>query len=213
MALTFTKPIEEMPAVTPDELIEYMRKNAPELLDAVVKDLTASDVHQTTALGNEKDKPRSLKERLATMEGKKPDAVDEPDDGATTKAWSIPFRVLKADGDQQLVFGWASVSTKGGVPIVDKQDDIITSAELEKAAYDFVLYSRTQGDMHARRGVGRMVESCVFTAEKQAALGIDLGMEGWWVGFKVDDTGVWKRIKAGELPEFSIGGKGERVQA
>ena len=68
------------------------------------------------------------------------------------------------------------------------------------------------GDMHERMGVGRLVESMVFTKQKQDALGIDLGLVGWFVGFKVDDDGVWKRIKAGELPEFSIGGKAVRSE-
>ena len=67
--------------------------------------------------------------------------------------------------------------------------------------------------MHERMGVGRCVESMMFTKQKQDSLGIDLGLIGWWVGFKVDDVGVWKRIKAGELPEFSIGGKASREMA
>lgn len=121
--------------------------------------------------------------------------------------------VVKFDADKQLIFGWASISTEGGEDVIDKQGDIIPTAELENAAYDFVLYHRTQGDMHERMGVGRMVESMMFTVEKQQAMGIDLGMEGWWVGFKVDDPGVWKRIKEGVLPEFSIGGKATRVDA
>lgn len=121
-----------------------------------------------------------------------------------------PCRVCKVDEDRQLVFGWASVCTQDGQAVIDKQGDIIPPDELENAAYEFNLYCRKQGDMHDRLGVGRLVESMVFTAEKQAALGIDLGMEGWWVGFKVDDPAVWKRIKAGDLPEFSIGGKATR---
>ena len=62
------------------------------------------------------------------------------------------------------------------------------------------------------RGVGRMIESMMFTCEKQDALGICLNMEGWWLGFKVDDPNTWAQIKRGELPEFSIGGKGDRKE-
>ncbi len=122
----------------------------------------------------------------------------------------IEFDVRKTDEDQQLVFGWASICSIGGEDVVDKQDDIIPEDELEKAAYDFALYCRQQGDMHERMGVGRLVESMMFTKQKQEALGVDLGLTGWWIGFRVDDPGVWKRIKAGELPEFSIGGKARR---
>ncbi|HZT90295.1 MAG TPA: XkdF-like putative serine protease domain-containing protein [Stellaceae bacterium] len=126
--------------------------------------------------------------------------------------WRLPFEVRKAEPEQQLIFGWASVVTKNGELVVDKQQDVIEPAELEKAAYEFVLYSRAQGDMHEKVGVGRMIESMVFTKEKQDALGIvvkdEAGrqIEGWWIGFKVDDPGVWAAHKQGERPEFSIGG-------
>lgn len=127
--------------------------------------------------------------------------------------WSMPFEIIKTDEDEQLVFGWASISSVNGELVIDKQDDIIPEHELERAAYEYVLYCRQQGDMHERMGVGRLVESMVFTKQKQQVLGIDLGLSGWFVGFKVDDAGVWKRIKSGDLPEFSIGGKAVRASS
>jgi broad specificity phosphatase PhoE/cation transport regulator ChaB len=136
--------------------------------------------------------------------------IDLTVEGGTDADWEIPLDIIKADADRQLVFGWASISSVGGEMVVDKQEDIIPEDELETAAYDFVLYHRQQGDMHDRMGVGRLVESMMFTKQKQDALGIDLGLVGWFVGFKVDDAGVWKRIKEGDLPEFSIGGKATR---
>ena len=81
-------------------------------------------------------------------------------------------------------------------PIIDKQDDVIMPEDLEKAAYDFVLYSRDQGDMHEQKGVGRLIESMVFTKQKQDLLGIDLGLQGWFVGFRVDSPAVWKALRA-----------------
>jgi hypothetical protein len=122
------------------------------------------------------------------------------------KAWSTTLQVTKADPDQQLIFGWASVVTKGGQPVIDHQSDIIPVEELERAAYDYVLYARDHSDMHREMGCGRLVESLVFTTEKQAALGIDLGFEGWFVGFRIDDPGLWAAHKRGERPELSIGG-------
>lgn len=126
--------------------------------------------------------------------------------------WSIPFKITKADPDQQLIFGWASVVEKEGHLVIDKQGDIILPEDLEKAAYDFVLYARQHGDMHKNIGTGRLVESMVFTKEKQAALGIDLKKVGWFVGFRVDDPEVWQANKRGDLPEFSIGGSGKRIE-
>jgi len=122
-------------------------------------------------------------------------------------SWSLPLDIRKMVPDQQLIFGWASVVEKGGVAVIDSQDDVIPVAELENAAYEFVLHSRQQGDMHATVGVGRLVESMVFTKEKQDVLGIDLGMVAWWTGFRVDCPDVWAAHKRGDRPEFSIGGQ------
>lgn len=117
-----------------------------------------------------------------------------------------------APDDQMLVYGWASVTEKDGQIVVDSQDDVITTDDLVKAAHEFVLSSRRHADMHmAGSHVGDIVESLVFTADVQKALGIDLGQIGWFIGVKVSDPAVWKRIKSGEYKAFSIGGTGKRV--
>lgn len=127
--------------------------------------------------------------------------------------WTSPLDVRKLDEDKQQVFGWASVVEKDGKLIVDKQGDMIEPTVLESAAYEYVLSSRSQTDMHERHGVGRLIESTVFTTEKQKAMGIDLGQVGWWVGFQVDDDALWAAHKRGERPEFSIGGRAASVEA
>jgi hypothetical protein len=132
--------------------------------------------------------------------------VNEDDPAAAAQKTLGIFKAVEVKADEHLIFGWASVVTKGGKLIVDKQGDVIEPAELENAAYEFVLNARDHGHMHRTIGTGRMVESMVFTDEKQKALGIDLGQEGWFVGFKVDEPAVWDAHKRGELPEFSIGG-------
>ena len=170
------------------------------------KDATVSDTHVPSALGGEKPKARSFKdvigERAKIIAEKKDDPLD----------WSIPFTIAKADADQQLIFGWASIVEKDGALIIDKQGDAILPVDLEKAAYDFVLTARNHGDMHDTIGTGRLVESMVFTKDKQAALGIDLGKVGWWTGFKVDSPEVWAAHKRGDRPDFSIGGSGVREE-
>ena len=117
----------------------------------------------------------------------------------------------KIDEDERLVFGWFSVVEQGGELVKDTQGEYIEPRELEKAAYDYVLDARLAGEGHVRKGVGQLVESIVFTMEKQEALGIDLGCIGWWGGFHIDDDSVWDKIKKGEYPMFSIGGTGTRV--
>ncbi|KKL27450.1 hypothetical protein LCGC14_2385060, partial [marine sediment metagenome] len=180
--------------------------------------------------GTNAELPKTVRDRLSTKEQSQWRAVwnsvfaDTQDEGKAFAAansaikksevdWSLDFKINKID-DQHLVFGWLSVAIdKSGDVIVDSQGDIIEPEELEKAAYDFTLFSRQAGDMHKKtEGIGQLVESMVFTVEKQEVLGIPEGTVpiGWWVGFKIQDEDVWKRIKSGELKAFSIGGKAIR---
>jgi hypothetical protein len=119
--------------------------------------------------------------------------------------------VSKAD-DKQQVFGWFSVVEKAGKRVKDRQRDRMTPEEMEAMAYRYVLESREGGEMHKRTGVGKMIESMVFTEEKQKALGIDLGKVGWWGGLQVTDKEVWKRVRDGKYTAFSIHGKGRRIK-
>jgi len=135
-------------------------------------------------------------------------------DGKWTKIekFSALVKFKSFDTEKRQVFGWASiVKTKDGEVIKDTQNDVITVDELEKGAYTFVKTSRVAGEMHEKIGVGTLVESMVFTKEKQEALGIAKGTmpEGWWVGFEVDGD-VFEKVKSGEYSAFSIGGTGKR---
>lgn len=132
-----------------------------------------------------------------------------------TKARGQPHRltVMKSDDDKRLVFGWANVAVRvDGEQIVDWQQDAIDTEELEKAAYEYVAEFGTAGEMHRRGGIGRVIESIVFTKEKANALGIpqDILPEGWWIGFKITDDEVWDKVKDGEYLMFSIEGKAIR---
>lgn len=150
---------------------------------------------------------------------------DEPviDDDVDGDGFDFTLKVTKAQPDKQLVFGWASITHVNGELIVDKQDDAIMLLDnaagetgLESAAYDFTLHSREHASMHAKRDTGKLIESMVFTPEKEAA-GIVAKNEkgetiyGWWTGFKISDPEVWKAAKEGHLPEFSIGGRATHV--
>jgi cation transport regulator ChaB len=130
-----------------------------------------------------------------------------PKDDAAPRI-DMMFEVAKADADQNLVFGWLSVATKGNDLVVDTEGHVIRPEVLERAAYDFVVKSRLAGEMHRRIGIGNgLVESMMFTEEKQKALGIDLGKVGLWVGFRVDDE-AFAKVKDGTYRAFSLGGTG-----
>ena len=126
------------------------------------------------------------------------------------------FSVFKTDDDKRLVFGWASVSiTVDGEQLLDRQKDMIDPEDLEEAVYEYVLNFRDTGEEHVStmRKKGKLVESCVFTAEKQKAIGIPEGILpiGWWIGFKIEDDAAWEKVKNGTYRMFSIEGKANRV--
>lgn len=124
----------------------------------------------------------------------------------------ITGKVAKVDRDKFLVFGWASVAVDAeGKAVVDSQGDIIDIADLEKAAYNFVLSDGYGSEMHTGKYVARLVESIVFTDEKIAALGLEGTIQrGWWCGFKIHDAEVWQKVQMGEYTMFSIGGRATR---
>lgn len=125
------------------------------------------------------------------------------------------FKIQKQNEDKQIAFGWAyQCKTKSGEQLVDHSGDVVDVSEIEKAAYRFVKLYREGSDNHERGGIGVVIESMVFTKEKAEALGIPAGVmpEGWWVGFEVTDTDVWKKIKDGTYTMFSIEGTASRVE-
>jgi len=129
------------------------------------------------------------------------------------ETWERRIEIAKTDEDQCLVFGWLSrVVDANGAEIVDQQGDIIPVAELERAAYEFMLDSRSADVMHDEAAIGKAVESFVSTPEKRAAMGAanDDQSVGWWVGFRVAPETMAK-VKAGLLAELSIGGSAQRV--
>ncbi len=137
--------------------------------------------------------------------------IPEPKDKKTVT--KCRFEIKKFNNDQMLAFGWANVAVRAsGEQIEDWQEDIVDPEELEKAAYQFVELYREGGEMHERGGAAVLIESCVFTKEKMAAMKIPEGTlpEGWWIGFKVLDPDVWEKVKDGTYSMFSIEGEAVR---
>ena len=122
------------------------------------------------------------------------------------KALRFTADIFKVDVEKRLVTGWFSVIKEDGEVVIDKQGDVIEEETLEKAAHQFMLDSRVGGHMHETEA-GGIVASIVFTEDLQKQLDIDLGKVGWFGTYKVTDDEVWEKVKAGDLPMFSIGGK------
>lgn len=128
-----------------------------------------------------------------------------------TKA-NIEGKILKTDDEQRMVYGWASVVTENGVPVIDRQGDVIEADTLVKAVNNFMEHVRVGKAMHTGDQVGVVVHSLPITKEIGEALGIQSDREGWVVAYKVYDDAVWDMVKSGELAAFSIGGRATKEE-
>jgi hypothetical protein len=169
---------------------------------------TAGDVHVPVPMGDQKKKPKPH----AAGPGKACDPVD--------KAAAAPvYEIIKSDDEQRMVYGWASVISEGGVPLVDTQGDIIDAPEMERATTDFMKDARHLALMHQRNpdksftadlAKGGVIHSFPLTKAIMDALGIQCDREGWIVGAHVPDNDTWEGVKSGKYRAFSIGGHGNR---
>jgi hypothetical protein len=124
----------------------------------------------------------------------------------------ITFAFSKANSAGSYVRGWASVVSQDGKPIEDWQGDVIDIDDLRRAAHDFISDVRVGKAMHGGSQIGEVVESLIIDDDIAKALGMADSRRGWFVGMRVNDETVQKRIRDGELKQFSIGGVGRRVE-
>lgn len=131
-------------------------------------------------------------------------------------AGRVPTVIFKTVAARKMVYGWASVVTKDGAAVEDRQGDVMDMDNLREVVHDFMA-NRTGNTMHEPDAsgdiakTGEIVDSFVIDAEVAAAFGVNFGCEGWMVGYKVQDDAVWKRVESGELRSFSIEGEGIRT--
>ncbi len=111
------------------------------------------------------------------------------------------------DEEQRMVYGWASVVTEKGEPVVDRQGDVIKPDTLVSAVNKFMEHVRVGKEMHKGEQIGAVIHSMPITKEIGDSLGIQSDREGWIVAFKVYNDDVWAKVKSGELAAFSIGGR------
>jgi hypothetical protein len=121
--------------------------------------------------------------------------------------YGLEGKILKADDEQRMVYGWASVVTEKGEPVIDRQGDVISPETMVKAVNKFMEHVRVGKAMHTGEQVGVVVHSFPITKELGDSLGIHSDREGWIVAYKVYDDAVWQMVKSGKLAAFSIGGR------
>jgi hypothetical protein len=117
-------------------------------------------------------------------------------------------KIIKADSEEQIAWGWASVVSEKGEAVTDRQGDIISPDEMEKMATKFMLSARQAKAMHDGEGIGEVVHSFPMTKQLAKEFGLTTDREGWIIAMKISDTDIWNRVKSGQLKAFSIGGTG-----
>jgi len=126
------------------------------------------------------------------------------------ESFTVEGEVTKIDSDQRVVYGFASVVSKDGEPVVDLQGDVISPETMEKAATEFMLGARTGLTMHKGEPTTTIIHSLPLTKQIKEAFQISSPYEGWIIAVKVHDDETWAAVKAGAFTGFSIGGKAQR---
>jgi hypothetical protein len=126
--------------------------------------------------------------------------------------------ILKADTRGEFVRGWAYVAADELGKVVDYSGDLLGGEtveegmqEVRKMAHDFICDFRQARVIHKGRVIGEVVESVIIDDAFAEALGLTNKRRGWWIGMQVHDESVRKRIRSGELRQFSVGGRGQRT--
>ena len=162
--------------------------------------------------------PKPAKPKGTLFKLPRPARPKQPQGVGKSVDFEATVEISKADDEKQQVFGWASIITKDGVPVLDLQDDIMSIDTIEKAAYQYVQKSRKGGNQHQKTDdgplhVSDLIESFVVTDEKKRVLGLpDDFPTGWFTGFQIHDDATWAAVKDGRLPMLSIHGTGRRTE-
>lgn len=121
--------------------------------------------------------------------------------GAVRKAVFGRYRICKRDTAAHRIFGFAITGTESGIE--NPQGYSVTVKDMELAIYEFMLAL----PVSAIGQPASVIESCVFTEEKQRAIGIPPGILppfAYWIGFEIHDPGIWEMILQSDFPVFTI---------
>lgn len=126
---------------------------------------------------------------------------------ADSTRFTTSVDVVKVDEDLGLVLGYAIVCMEDGEPYFDVQGDHIPEASMLKAATDFMLHSRTAGDMHENELPGIIVFAWPMTKDIAEAFDLEVSKTGLMIAMHPDDPEVLGKFRDGTYTGFSIGGK------
>jgi SAM-dependent methyltransferase len=117
-------------------------------------------------------------------------------------------KIAKADKMRQIVYGVVLAPDE-----VDFQDDFMVAPDIEEAAHQYLVRSRTVGKQHEDKMSAEVVESYIAPQDLQfdGQNGPQEVKKGSWVvAIKINDPHEWEKVLNGEYTGFSVGGHGER---
>ena len=117
-------------------------------------------------------------------------------------------KIFKSDKMKQIVYGVVLEPDS-----VDYQDDYMTAQDIEDAAHQYLINSRTIGKQHEEATNASVVESYIAPQDMsfKGQNGPQIVKKGSWVlGVKINDSQEWQKVLDGEYTGFSVGGRGER---
>lgn len=121
----------------------------------------------------------------------------------------IKVNSIDIDTELGLVFGYAIVCEKDGVPYFDTQGEHIPENVMLKASSNFMENSRVAKEMHTGEPIGSTIFAFPLTTDIAKSLGITTQKTGLIIAMKPNDE-VLNKFKNKELTGFSIGGYKKR---
>lgn len=103
--------------------------------------------------------------------------------------FKVAYRA-EGEGGAYYCFGWAGTGA-------------MTDEQIEQFSVNLMLSSQ-DGEPVEVLNLGKICEIMALTAEKQEALGIDLGKSGLWLGVRVRDKQTWKSLMSNQVFELSV---------
>lgn len=111
------------------------------------------------------------------------------------------YRICKRDAATRRIFGFAVTGNGNGIE--NPQGYSVTGKDFELAIYEFMLAL----PVTVTGQPVSIIESCVFTEEKQQAIGIPPGILppfAYWIGFEIHGPGIWEMVLQSDFPVFTI---------
>ena len=121
-------------------------------------------------------------------------------------------QLFKVDEELGIVYGFAAISKRDGKKYRDSQGEHIPENVMAKMAMNFMEGMRDAQFMHEDIKVGKVNQGLMLTDDVAKALGLTTNQTGFIIGMKVESAQAMDLIKSGKIRDFSIGGKGKRIE-